>query len=165
MDSLLAVDWGELFAINVSPLEIFVRGSAIYWFLFVVFRFVIRRDIGSVGIADVLILVMVADAAQNGMAGDYDSITEGILLISTLLGWNLLLDWLSFRFKSVRRFAEAGPSLLVKDGRILRRAMRRELMTDEELWGKLREHGIESLQDVKRAYMENDGQISVIKRQ
>jgi uncharacterized membrane protein YcaP (DUF421 family) len=56
-------DWHTLFALTVSPLELFVRGSAVYWLLFAVFRVVLRRDIGAVGIADVLLVVLVADAA------------------------------------------------------------------------------------------------------
>ena len=81
------VDWHALFAFSVPPLELIVRGSAIYWFLFLLFRLVLRRDIGAIGVADVLLLVLVADAAQNAMAGEYRSISDGILLVSTIIGW------------------------------------------------------------------------------
>lgn len=81
-------DWGALFSIGVQPLELVVRGTAMYWFLFLLFRFVLRRDVGSIGIADVLLLVLIADAAQNAMAGSYESITEGCLLVATIVGWN-----------------------------------------------------------------------------
>lgn len=163
MDQLLSIDWEELFSLSLPPAELFIRGTAMYWFLFLVFRFVIRRDIGAVGIADVLVLVIVADAAQNGMSGEYTSITDGMVLVATLIGWNIFLDWLSYRFPQIRHFAEPGPIRLIWKGRMLRRNMRRELISDEELWGKLRQSGIETLDEVKEAYIESDGQISIIR--
>ena len=67
----MSLDWGEIFGLSVSPLELIVRGSAMYLFLFVLFRVVIRRRVGAVGMADILVLVIIADAAQNGMSGEY----------------------------------------------------------------------------------------------
>ena len=164
MENLLSVDWGELFRFSLSPAEIVVRGSATYWFLFFIFRFVVRRDVGAVGIGDLLILVIVADAAQNAMAGEYKSISDGMLLVATLIGWNLLLDWMSYRFKAFRRFADPSPIVLIRDGRLLKQNMRRELISEEELQSKLREQGIDSMDDIRVAHMEPDGQISVIKK-
>ncbi|HKW83228.1 MAG TPA: DUF421 domain-containing protein, partial [Burkholderiaceae bacterium] len=83
----------DLFAFHVSPIELVVRGTLIYWFLFLLFRFVLRRDAGAVGIADILLVVLVADASQNAMAGGYETVAEGCVLIGTLIGWNYLLDW------------------------------------------------------------------------
>lgn len=157
------MDWGELFAVRVPVLEILIRGSAIYWFLFLVFRFVIRRDIGALGIADVLLLVILADAAQNAMAGEYKSITEGIILLSVIIGWNMLLDWLSFRYRAVNRFTSPRALPLVRHGRFLFPNLRRERLSAEEVMSKLREQGIAHLRDVRHAYMESDGQISVIR--
>jgi len=164
MESLLSVDWNELFAFSMPPAELIVRGSAMYWFLFLIFRFIIRRDVGSVGIADVLILVIVADASQNALAGEYTSVSDGMVLVATLIFWNVLLDWASYRFPGFRGMAEPKPLELVENGRLLRRNMRREFISEEELWSKLRQAGIESLDEVKRVYIESDGQISVIRR-
>lgn len=158
------VDWGELFAMNVSFLELVVRGSAMYWFLFVIFRFVIRRDVGSVGVADILILVIVADASQNAMAGEYQTISEGMVLVGTLIFWNVALDWVCFHVPAIRRFAEASSLLLVKDGQLLKRNMRKEFLTEEELWVQLRGHEVTSLDEVARVYLEPNGEFSVIKR-
>ncbi|HEY0846140.1 MAG TPA: YetF domain-containing protein [Noviherbaspirillum sp.] len=161
----MSVDWDELFNLSVPAAEIFIRGTAMYWFLFLVFRVVVRRDIGAVGIADVLIIVIVADAAQNGMSGEYRSVTDGMILVATLIGWNLVFDWLSYRFLIFRRFAEPKPMLLVKDGAMLRRNMRRELISEDELWSKLRQQGIESLDAIKEVYIESDGQFSIIRKE
>lgn len=155
-------DFAALFSFTLSPLEIFVRGTAVYWFLFALFRFAMRRDVGSIAIADVLLLVLIADAAQNAMAGGYESIADGCLLVATLAGWNYLLDWSSYRFPAVRRLVEARPLLLVKDGRPLRANMRRELITFEELEAKLRQAGVDQLAEVHEAYMESDGEITLL---
>lgn len=160
---MAGIDIPKLFGLSVPVLELVVRGSAIYWFLFIIFRFVIRRDVGSVGIADLLIIVLVADASQNAMAGEYKTVTDGVVLISTLIGWNFLLDWLAFRFRWVRRFAEPSTLLLVRNGRLLLRNMRREFITEEELWAQLRKEGIEHLSQVKAVYLEADGNFSVIR--
>lgn len=165
MENMLSVDWSEMFGLSLPLAEIIIRGTAMYWFLFLLFRFVIRRDVGAVGIADLLVLVIVADAAQNGMSGEYTSITDGMVLVATLIGWNLFFDWVSYRFPVVRKMVEPEPIRLIRDGKMLKRNMRRELITDEELWGKLREQSIESLDQVKDAYIESDGQISIIKKQ
>jgi len=153
----------ELFGLSISPWELIIRGSAIYWFLVVVFRFVLRPS-SAVGIADVLLLVIIADAAQNAMAGEYKSITDGIILVSTIIGWNVLIDWLSYHFTPVRNLLEPKELPLVRDGQLLRRNMRRELIAEAELMGKLREHGVADLKDVKAAFIERDGGISVIKK-
>jgi len=158
------LDWSALFHAGVSPLELFIRGSVVYWFLFLVFRLVVRRDIGAVGIADVLLLVLIADAVQNAMAADYHSITDGIVLVSTIIGWSFAIDWLAYRFPVVRRLAQPPEMVLVRNGSILHRNLRRELMTIEDLMAKLRERGIEDLDQVRAAYMEADGTITVIQR-
>lgn len=155
----------DLFAIHVPVPELVLRGSLVYWLLFSIFRFVLRRDVGAVGIADILLLVIVADAAQNAMAGGYDTFAEGAILVCTIVGWNWLLDVLSWRFTLVRRFSMPTRLTLVRDGVMQLRNMRREYITREELEQKLREQGIPKLADVEIAYLEGDGQISVIKRE
>jgi uncharacterized membrane protein YcaP (DUF421 family) len=153
----------DLFEVHVPLAELMLRGTLVYWLLFLIFRFVLRRDVGAVGIADILLLVIVADAAQNAMSGGYDTFAEGAVLVLTIVAWNWLLDVLSFRFAIVRRFANPSRLTLVQRGVPQRRNMRREFITIEELLEKLREQGIEKLTDVKAAYLEGDGQISVIR--
>ena len=153
----------DLFEIHVPVAELMLRGTLVYWLLFLIFRFILRRDVGAVGIADILLLVIVADAAQNAMSGGYDTFTEGAILVLTIVAWNWLLDLLSFRFKIVRRFASPQRLTLIQRGVPQRRNLRREFITMEELHEKLREQGIEKISDVKAAYLEGDGQISVIR--
>jgi uncharacterized membrane protein YcaP (DUF421 family) len=109
------------------------------------------------------LLVIVADAAQNAMSGGYDTFAEGAILVLTIVGWNWLLDFLSFRFTAVRRFTAPARLTLVRHGVLQRRNLRSEFITLDELHEKLREQGIEKLSEVKAAYLEGDGQISVIR--
>ena len=149
----------------MSPWELIIRGTAMYVFLFLLFRVVIRRRVGSIGMADILILVIVADASQNAMSGEYKTVTEGAILVGTIIGWNMLIDWLNFHVPALRDWLEPPPLPLVYDGRVLYRNLRHEYVTEDELKAKLREKGIDDLRQVAKAHMESDGQISVIKRQ
>jgi uncharacterized membrane protein YcaP (DUF421 family) len=159
------MDWGELFGLSVSPWELIIRGSAMYLFLFLLFRVVVKRRIGAVGMGDILVLVIVADAAQNGMAGEYRSVTDAFILVGTIIGWNTLVDWVTYKSPRLQKLLEPPPLLLVDDGRVLWRHLRQELMSEQDLQTKLREHGVTHPGQVWKAYMEADGQVTVLKKQ
>lgn len=144
-----------------SLLEIFIRGSLVYFALFLLLR-VLRRQSGDVGVADVLFIVLVADATQNAMAADYTSITEGLVLVGTLAFWDFALNWLGFHSAWAERILRPKPLLLVQNGRFIRHNMKKEMITETELCAKLREQGIDDPRDVEKCFLEGDGQISVI---
>jgi uncharacterized membrane protein YcaP (DUF421 family) len=125
---------------------------------------VVKRRVGAVGMGDILVLVIVADAAQNGMAGDYRSITDAFILVGTIIGWNTLVDWLTFRFPRLQRILEPPPLLLIDDGRVQWRHMKQEYMSEADLQTKLREHGVTDPREVAKAFMEPDGQLTVLKK-
>ena len=159
---LTGVEWGEIFAFEKPILEIFLRGTIVYLLLFAVLRIVLKRQMGAVGITDLLIVILLADAAQNAMAGDYKTIPDGILLVGTMVFWSYLLDWMGYRFKWFQRLVQSPPLVLVRDGQMVPPNMRRELITREELMSQLREQGVDDVKKVKMACMETDGHISVI---
>ena len=160
----MSLDWPGMFGLSVPPLELIIRGSAMYLFLFLLFRVVIRRRVGAVGVADILVLVIIADAAQNGMSGEYKSVTDGAILVGTIVAWDYLIDWLNYRVPALRGWLEPPPLLLIRDGRVLHRNLRREFVTEDELKAKLRENGVTDIAEVREARMETDGEVSVIKR-
>lgn len=88
--------------------------------------------------------------------------TNIIPSVIAIAGWNWILDLLAYRFRAVRRLLEAKPLELVREGKLMRRNLRREHITPEEIMAKLREHGIDKLEAVKVATMESDGEITVI---
>lgn len=157
-------DWHDIFAPTATVAEIVLRSSALYWFLFILLRFVLRRDTGSAGISDILFVVLLGDAAQNGMIGQHDGVADALMLIATLIAWNYLLDDLAYRFRFFQWLTEPPAICLVRNGRLVRKALRQEHLTDETVKGKMRDAGVERLVDVKAIYLESDGSFSVLKR-
>jgi len=156
------VDWHALFVPSESLVELMLRGSAMYLIVFAALRF-FRRETGSLGTADLLVLVLVADAAQNAMASEYTSLPEGIVLVATIFGWNFLLDWLAFRFPWAHKLIHGSPLPLVEKGRVQWKNLRREFLTKSDLMEQLRQHQVEDLSEVKRCFLEPDGHLSVLK--
>ena len=158
------IEWRDMF-IPTQPLAgVIVRGTLTYIFLFLVLRFLLKRQTGVIGIADLLVIVLIADAVQNAMAAEYKSITEGALLVLTIVFWNYVVDWIGYRVPALQRFVRPPPLQLIKDGRMLPRNMRQEMITAEELNSQLRQQGVESCDEVKEAFIEGDGRVSVIRK-
>lgn len=155
------LDWAGMFAPSRPVLETMIRGSVTYLSLFVLLR-LFRRQTGSLGPADLLVLLLIADASQNAMAAEYHAITDGLILVATIVGWEYLLDLAAFRVPALGRILERQPLLLIEDGRVLQRHLDRELMTEDELFSQLRRNGIEDPATVRRCFIEGDGQVSVI---
>lgn len=155
-------DWQTIFVPDVPVLEIIVRASLMYLSIFVLLRIVLKRQMGTLGMTDLLLITLLADASQNAMAGEYKSVPDGIVLVMTIIFWNYAFDWLGYRFAWFERLIEPAPLPLVKHGKLLRRNMRRELITEGELLGQLREQGVDDVTKVKEARMESDGHFSVI---
>jgi uncharacterized membrane protein YcaP (DUF421 family) len=128
----------------------------------VLFRFILRRDAGSVGLADVLLVVLIADASQNGMAGDYKSVSDAGVLVATIAAWNYWFDWMSYRYRWFGRFSEPQAESLIRHGRVLRANLARNMLTLDELRSHLRQNGITDVEGVRHAVLEPDGSISVI---
>jgi uncharacterized membrane protein YcaP (DUF421 family) len=156
------MDWKSIFLPDIPFLEIIVRGSIMYLALFIMLRVILKRQTGTLTITDLLLITLLADASQNAIAGEYKSIPTGIVLVATIISWNYAFDWLSFRSEWFRELIEPSPLPLVKNGRMLRRNMRQELITEDELMMQLREQGLNDMAKVKEAYMESDGRISII---
>lgn len=156
------VNWHEIFALNLSPLEMVVRGTITYWFIFILIRLAGRRDAGSLGVADLLVLVLIGDAAGSAMTGESGSVLEGMMVVATLIFWSVAVDRAGYFFPPLRKLLEPSKVCLVRDGTLQRRGMRREYITVEELMESVRLAGLERLDQVKRAYMETNGEISII---
>jgi uncharacterized membrane protein YcaP (DUF421 family) len=157
------VDWSQIFGLSASPIESIIRGTLMYLCLFLLFRVVIRRRIGAVGMSDMLLVVIIADAAQSGLSGEAKSITEALIVVGTIFAWNWFIDWLNYNVPALQNWLEAPPLLLIHNGRLLHRNLRHEFVTEQELKSKLREHGVDDFRQVAKAHMESDGTISVIR--
>jgi uncharacterized membrane protein YcaP (DUF421 family) len=158
------LDWKTIFLPDVPLLEIILRASVMYISLFILLRVILKRQTGSLGMTDLLLITLLADASQNAMAGEYTSIMDGIVLVATIIFWNYAFDWLGYKSEWFSRLIEPAPLPLIKDGKLLRRNMRKELITEEELKSQLRQQGLDDPSKVKEAFIESDGQFSVVQR-
>jgi uncharacterized membrane protein YcaP (DUF421 family) len=161
--TLPSPDWRQMFVPSVSPLELVIRGSIMYLAILAAMR-IFRRQTGSLNMADLLVVVLVADAAQNGMSSDYKSVTDGLVLVGTIYAWNYLLDAAAFRWRPIHRMLNPPPLPLVRDGQVLRRNLRQEMLTLDDLMEQLREQGVERLSEVRSCCLEGDGHLSVIRK-
>ena len=160
----MSIDWHSVFVPSIGIAEIVLRGTLMYLALFAILRFVGRRQAGHFGPADLLVIVLIADAAQNGLGKDYQSVTEGVVLVLTIVAWEYALDWATWRYPALRPYLKPPALTLVRDGRVQAAAMTKEMISRDELDGQLREQGVENIGEVKLARLEGDGRLSVIKR-
>lgn len=157
------VDWLDLFAPKAPLLELLVRGTLTYLALFVLLRVTPQRQASGLSISDLLVVVLIADAASPALQGkDAESLADGVVLVAVVLFWNWLINWLSYRVGWLERFQYPRPIPLIRDGRPDRRAMRKEMVTEEELLTQLRREGLERFDQVKLAQLEGDGTVSVV---
>jgi uncharacterized membrane protein YcaP (DUF421 family) len=158
---LMPDDWATVFMPESGLLELIARGSAMYFGILILMRLMPRRTGGELATMDLVFVVLIADAAANAL-GDYTSVTDGVVVIATLMGWNYLVNALSYHLPVIERLVSAPPLQVVRDGQLLRRNLRREFLTEEELMSHLREMGINDLKDVKAAFVEGEGKVTAV---
>lgn len=154
----------ELLILEASLLELALRGTLVYWALFFIFRFAGRRNIGGLGFADLVVVMLVASAVGDSLGGGATTLLDGTMVAATVVFWSALLDRLSYFIPAFSRLVEPQPVRLVENGQILLYNLRREYVTRAELMEQLRLNGIGSLQEVQAAFLEANGEISVISR-
>ena len=158
----MSIDWSSIFVLQTPILEIFIRGTVVYLSVYVLFRLVVLRMGASMSIGNILITVMVADAVSNGIQGEYLSVTGALILAATIIFWDAVIEILQQRVKLIGRILEGKPVLIVHEGRFLHGNMRRHFISEHEIMTALREEGSSELNDVREAYLETDGKISII---
>lgn len=159
---ILGFDIGAALTPDVSILETIVRGVLMYLTIFVLVKTVLRGRTSAVTVSDLLVIMLVSDAAQNAMAANYISITNGVVLVATIFMTSFVVDWLAFHFAAVQRFVHPEKKPLVVNGRVIRPTLSEELMTEHELMTQLRLNGVENIAQVKAAYLEGNGEVSVL---
>ena len=159
---ILPSNWSGVFAVEAPLFETIVRGTILY-FAILVFMRLMPRIGGELAVMDFVFLLLIAEAAAHGM-GEHETVGDAVLMIATLIGWNYLLNLLSFHSPFFEKLISGSAVQIVRDGRLMRRNMRREYLTEDELMAQLRRQGIEKVEDVKAAYIEGEGQLTVIPR-
>jgi uncharacterized membrane protein YcaP (DUF421 family) len=153
-----------LFLPSLSFLEKVFRPFVVYLFLLVAFRFSGKRELGQATLFDFLIILLISNVVQNAIIGPDNSILGAFAGVATLLTLSWGLNKLTAGSVRARRILEGSPTLLVHDGIVLDKPMRKESVATNDLLTALREQGIASVDEVRYAILELDGKISVIRR-
>jgi uncharacterized membrane protein YcaP (DUF421 family) len=153
-----------VFDLGVSAGEKLLRALLIYMFLLLALRVLGKRELGQQNTLDFLVLLLVANAVQNGIIGNDNSVTGAVISASFLFGLNRLFNWLGYRFAWADRLFEGSPSYLIRDGRVIMSTLRHEQISRPELKAIARRQGYESLDDIGTAILETNGTVTFLHR-
>ena len=157
------MDWQGLFEPH-RVAENIIRASAIYLLLVGLLRVLPNRKSGSLGPADLLVVVLLATVVNGALNRDVSSLSDAVVMVATIVAWSFAFDIVANRVPFLRRVLHSEPVEVVRDGEIVGRNLRREFMTEDELRAQLRLQGLESEREVSHAYVEHDGRVSVIRK-
>ena len=144
--------------------EVVLRTAIVYLFVVAALRLSGKREVGQMSVLELVVILIISDAVQNSMVGDNTTLWGGLVAVVTLLALDFGLKAMARRSKRVRKAVEGEPRLLVRDGRLLMRAIEEEGLEVEEVRAAVRSHGLTDVQEVRLAVLETDGSISVIPR-
>jgi uncharacterized membrane protein YcaP (DUF421 family) len=144
--------------------DIVLRGIVVFAFLYVLMRMIGRRELSSLEPFDLILLIVLGDAVQQGLTQDDYSLTGAFLAIGTIAILQVAVSYANFRFPKLRPVLDGEPIVVVQDGKPIERNMRRERVTIEDLAAAARQQNIAKLDDVQWAVMETSGAISFIKK-
>ncbi len=140
-----------------------LRGLAVYVFLLVLFRIAGRRTLSEMTNFDFVLLLIISEATQNAMIGNDYSVTNGFLVIVTLIGIDIGLSVMKQRFPLLERYLDGLPLVIVHEGRPVKELMDRARVDEQDILASARDkHGLERMEQIKYAVLERNGGISII---
>jgi uncharacterized membrane protein YcaP (DUF421 family) len=145
-------------------MDLVIRATVVFFFIFLVTRVAGRRELSTLEPFDVILLVVLGDLVQQGITQSDQSVTGTLIVISTITLLSVAVSWMSFRSRKVRLATEGEPLILVQDGQIIERNLRRERLTRGDLEEAARGQQVGSLADIRWAILEKEGSISIIPR-
>src|SRR5512144_343981 len=143
-------------------MDLVFRALVLFGGVYILLRVIGRRELAQMEPIDFILLIVLGDAIQQGLTQDDYSVTGALIVIFTIAAIQVTLGVITFRSKNVRRVLEGEPVILVEDGRIIERNMRRARIAEEELAEEARLSQLASLSDVAWAVLETSGKISII---
>jgi uncharacterized membrane protein YcaP (DUF421 family) len=146
-------------------MDIAVRGIALYLFIFLLTRVTGRRELSSLEPFDLVLLIVLGDAVQQGLTQDDYSVTGAVIAIATIATLQVGTSYVSFKFRAARRVLDGDPIVLVQDGSVIGRNLRRERITVDEIAEQARGQQITKIEDIQWAVFEPSGSISFIPKQ
>lgn len=160
----MSIDWRDILVPSSSLPEIALRGTLVYLVLFSALRFFLKRNAGQLGVADLLVIMLIAEVSQNALVGGARSVPEAALAVGIILFWTYALNWLSFHVPALARLTGSEALPIIENGRLNRRNMTRQLITYDELMSQMREQGIDEIAKVRSAFLEADGNFSFLRQ-
>jgi uncharacterized membrane protein YcaP (DUF421 family) len=145
-------------------MDIVLRAVAVFFFLYVLMRVIGRRELSTLEPFDLILLVILGDAVQQGLTQDDYSLTGGFLAVGTIAILQLGTSFVNFHFPRLRAILDGEPIVVVQDGKPIERNLKRERVTVEDLLSAARRQSIAKLDDVAWAVMETSGEITFIKK-
>src|SRR4051812_8425383 len=146
-------------------MDLVLRAIVVFGFMVLLTRVIGKRELASLAPLDLILLIILGDALQQGLTQDDYSVTGAVLVVGTLAVLQVFTSWFTYRFPWSRRALEGEPLIVVEDGKPIDRNLKRERMTIEEVTESARMHEIGSLDEVRWAVLERNGELSFIKKQ
>jgi uncharacterized membrane protein YcaP (DUF421 family) len=146
-------------------MDIVFRGIAVFFFLYLLTRVIGRRELSSLEPFDLILLIILGDAVQQGLTQDDYSITGAIIAVGTIATLQVFTSWLSWRFPRLRPVLNGEPIVLVEDGKGINANLKRSRVTTEEVMEEARLQQIGSMDEIQWAVLETSGSISFVKKQ
>src|SRR6476646_7470569 len=144
-------------------MDLVLRATFIFAFILLLTRVIGKRELGSMQPFDLILLIILGDALQQGLTQDDYTLTGAVLVVSTIAVLQVFVSWLGYRFPRTRPVLEGEPLILVQDGKVIERNLKRERLTVEEIAESGRQQQIAHLSEVRFAVLETSGTISFIK--
>ena len=155
----------HIFVPDIPITEKVLRSVVVYVFLLVAFRLTGKRQVGQLTPFDLIVLLIISNVVQNALIGNDNSLGGGLVGAAAILALNTVVVEVTYHSRRARRLLEAQPTLLIRDGRLLEDNMRRERVTLDDLLAALRRTGVTDPAHVRLAMLEENGGISVIRRE
>lgn len=150
-------------ALLVENPGVMVRATILYFLLLFVIRAAGRRTLGETTTFDFALLLLVSGACEQALMGDDKSLESASLVVVTLVTWDILFGWLKIRYPRAEFLIEGVPTILILDGKIFNERLARARIDKEDiLEAARRSHGIGSLEEIRHAILEKNGDISII---
>jgi uncharacterized membrane protein YcaP (DUF421 family) len=145
-------------------MDIVVRAVVLYLFMVFLMRVIGRRELSTLSAVDLVLLIVLGDLIQQGLTQDDYSVTGAIIALSTIAAMQVLVSYLSFRSRRVRKVLEGHPIVVIQDGKLLEQNLRRQRMTPDELAEEMRMQSIANFEDVQWGILESNGSVSFVKK-
>jgi len=143
-------------------MDIALRAAALYAFVVLLMRVTGRRELSTLSAIDLVLLIILGDAIQQGLTQDDYSVTGAIIAVSTIAALQVGSSFVSFRFRRVRRVLEGEPIVIIEDGKLIERNLKRERLTEDEIAEEMRAQQIAAVEDVEWGILETNGTMSFI---